>query len=131
MGRRSFMPPGVPVSGVANYQTYTPTVTVVGATLASAAGLFIRNGALLSVWGVVNCTTGATGTLSISIPAGFSAVQSIGFPINVGMWAPASPAGANVPSALGMTSGTTFGALSLTANTSQAYAWFAQILLVG
>lgn len=123
---------GRPVSGFAQAQAYTPTVTVVGATLASPSGLFFRSGPLLWLWGTVNCTTGATGNLSISLPAGATAVQQAGaFNLNVGAIAQASPAGASVVSMVGMTSTTTIGTTSLTMSTSAAYSWWAQVLLAG
>lgn len=124
--------PGQSVSGKDGYQTYTPTVTVVGATLASPSGLFYRSGPVVWLWGSVNCTTGATGNLSISLPAGMVAVQSAGaFSINVGKIAQTTPAGASASSVLYMASTTTVGTVSFAAGTSTAYSWFAQVLLAG
>lgn len=121
--------PGVPVSGIGGYTTYTPTITNGAGSFTGAAGAFVRAGALLNVWGVVQCTGAGSGALSISLPAGFTVVTTLGgFSVNVGIWTIAQPAAA-APTVLYAATTTTLGNVSTSTSNSTTYSWFAELII--
>ena len=59
-------PVGAPIA-------YTPTITIVGATVTSPLGWYRRTAGALDIWGSWTVTAGAAGAVSVSLPAGFTA----------------------------------------------------------
>jgi len=80
---------------------YTPTVTQAGATITVPSAFYMRVGNVGFLWGNYNVTVGAAATVTISLPAGWTA--SIALVVAVGQVAPLVAAGAVLETATATT----------------------------